>query len=75
MGLEMRINGVKNMRPRTVAVRVRPERRSKMPPEITSVASPTSWVELGEWSLSFCRMDVVVVVGLVAGYCRSAIVE
>lgn len=74
MGLEMRINGAKKMRPRTVAVRVRPVRRSKMPPEITRVARPTSWVEFGACSLSFCRKEPVVVAGLLDGYWRSAIV-
>ena len=55
MGLEIRINGVKKMRPTTVAVMVRPVRKSKMQPETMRVKNPTSWVELGAWSWSLRR--------------------
>ena len=55
MGLVKRINGVKKMTPRTVAVTVRPARRSKMEPEMRRDRRPTSWEEFGAWSLSVCR--------------------
>lgn len=45
MGLEIIIKGTKKIRPRTMAVRVRPVRRSRMPPDITKVKNPMSWVE------------------------------
>lgn len=40
MGLEMRIKGVKKMRPMTVAVMVRPVRKSKMQPETMRAKKP-----------------------------------
>nr|GMC74071.1 Dipeptide transport ATP-binding protein dppF [Ipomoea batatas] len=39
-GLEMRINGVKKIRPRIEAVRVRPVRKRRIPAEITKVKKP-----------------------------------
>lgn len=53
MGLDNKINGVKNIKPRMVAVMVRPVRRRRMPPEIMGVKRRVKWVELGAlwWSL------------------------
>nr|GMC71850.1 hypothetical protein Iba_chr03bCG6380 [Ipomoea batatas] len=39
-GLEMRIKGVKKIRPRIEAVRVRPVRKRRIPAEITKVKKP-----------------------------------
>lgn len=41
-GLEMMINGVKKIKPRMVAVRVRPVRKRRIPPEMIKVKKPTS---------------------------------
>ena len=60
MGLVKRINGVKTMKLRTVAVTVRPARRSKMEPEMRRLRRPMSWVEFGAWSLSLRRNAEVV---------------
>ena len=54
-GLVRRMSGVKKMSPRTVAVTVRPVRRSKMEAEMRSVRRPTSWVEFGAWYWSLRR--------------------
>lgn len=60
MGLEIRTKGVKKIRPRIIAVRVKPVRRSKIAPEIIRVKNPTSWVEFGTFSCNFRRNDGVV---------------
>lgn len=71
MGLEMMIRGVNKIRPRIVAVTVRPVRRRRMAPETRSVKKPTSWVEFGAcpWSLrrnveAFAEAGLLVLVGL-----------
>lgn len=60
MGLVKRINGVKKMKPRTVAVTVRPARKSRMEPEMRRVRRPTTWEEFGAWSLRLRRNAEVV---------------
>lgn len=47
IGAVMKIKGVKKIKPSIIVVIVTPVRRSKIPPEITRVKKPMSWVELG----------------------------
>ena len=47
MGLEMRINGIKKMKPRMMAVTVRPVRMRRIEVETKRVKKPRSWVEFG----------------------------
>ena len=49
MGLESISNGAKKIRPRIVAVTVKPMRRRRIEPDTKRVKKPMSWVEFGAW--------------------------
>lgn len=61
------MTGEKKMRVRTIAVRVRPVRRRRIPPEMARARRPISWEEFKEEECCMRRRNVVWGVGWVVG--------